>query len=166
MSFGGHNSTHKCIQNKVCVHSSEKIYWARVLRSLMHSRSCSHFHILWHLSIALGTINQSNPSSARSVGWPWAGHQGTHRPISFPGLCVCVLSRVWLCNPMDCSLPSSSFHGISQARILEWVALSSSRGSSWHRDGIQGSCGSCIAGRFFYSRAPREALWGPWWEVN
>ena len=35
-----------------------------------------------------------------------------------------------LCNPMDCSLPGSSVHGILQARILEWVAISFSRGSS------------------------------------
>ena len=38
-------------------------------------------------------------------------------------LCVCKsLSRVRLCNPMDCSLPGSAVHGILQARILEWVA--------------------------------------------
>ena len=35
-----------------------------------------------------------------------------------------------LCDPMDCSLPGSSVHGILQARILEWVAMPSSRGSS------------------------------------
>ena len=35
-----------------------------------------------------------------------------------------------LCNPMDCSPPGSSVHGISQARILEWVSISFSRGSS------------------------------------
>ena len=34
------------------------------------------------------------------------------------------LSRVWLCNPMDCSLPDSSVRGILQARLLEWVAIS------------------------------------------
>ena len=39
-----------------------------------------------------------------------------------------------LCDHMDCSLPSSSVHGILQARTLEWVAMSSSRGSSWPRD--------------------------------
>ena len=39
-----------------------------------------------------------------------------------------------LCDPMNCSLPGSSVHGISQARILEWVAISSSKGSSWPRD--------------------------------
>ena len=46
---------------------------------------------------------------------------------------VCVLiclSRVRLCKPMDYSLPGSSLHGILQARILEWVAKPSSRGSS------------------------------------
>ena len=39
-----------------------------------------------------------------------------------------------LCNPMDCSPPGSSVHGILQARILEWVAMPSSRGSSQPRD--------------------------------
>ena len=38
------------------------------------------------------------------------------------------LSRVRLCDPVDCSLPGSSAHGILQARILEWVAISFSRG--------------------------------------
>ena len=44
------------------------------------------------------------------------------------------LSRVRLCDPVDCSLPDSSAHGILQARILEWVAISFSRGSSQPRD--------------------------------
>ena len=39
-----------------------------------------------------------------------------------------------LCDPMDCSLPGSSVHGILQAQILEWVAVPSSRGSSRPRD--------------------------------
>ena len=47
---------------------------------------------------------------------------------------VCVLSRVRLCNLMDCRLPGSSVHGILQARILEGVATPSSRGSSSPRD--------------------------------
>ena len=51
-----------------------------------------------------------------------------------------------LCDPMDCSLPGSSVHGILQARILEWAAMPSSRRSSWHRDRTPGSC---IAGGFF-----------------
>ena len=39
--------------------------------------------------------------------------------------------HVWLCNPMDCSLPGSSVHGIFQASILEWIAFPFSRASSW-----------------------------------
>ena len=44
------------------------------------------------------------------------------------------LSRVRLCDPVDCSPPGSSIHGILQARLLEWVAISFSRGSSLPRD--------------------------------
>ena len=45
-------------------------------------------------------------------------------------ICVCAQCCVTLCNTMDCSLPGSSVHGNSQARKLEWVAISFSRGSS------------------------------------
>ena len=43
-------------------------------------------------------------------------------------------SRIQLCHPMDCNLPSSSVHGISQVRILDWVTMPFSRGSSRPRD--------------------------------
>ena len=61
-------------------------------------------------------------------------------------LCLVTQSCPTLCNPMDYSLPRSSVHGILQARILEWVAMYSSRGSSQPRNqtGV-----SCIAGRYF-----------------
>ena len=55
-------------------------------------------------------------------------------------------SCLTLCNPMDCSLSGSSIHGVFQARVLEWVAISFSRGSFWPRDQTQISL---IAGRFF-----------------
>ena len=45
-----------------------------------------------------------------------------------------------LCDPMDCNLPESSVYGILQASILEWVAISFSRGSSWPRDWTGVSC--------------------------
>ena len=61
-----------------------------------------------------------------------------------------------LCDPMDCSLPGSSVHGILQARILEWVAISSSRGSSWPRDQTCVSCSSC-SGRQVTTSATWEA---------
>ena len=59
-----------------------------------------------------------------------------------------------LCNPMDCRPPGSSVYRILQARILEWVVISFSRGSSWSRDRTQVSC---VAGRFFTVWATREA---------
>ena len=59
-----------------------------------------------------------------------------------------------LCDLMDYSLPGASVHGILQARILEWVAVPSSRGSSWPRDG---TWVSCIVGRLFTIWATREA---------
>ena len=59
-----------------------------------------------------------------------------------------------LCDPMDCSLPGSSVHGILQARILKWVAISYSKGSSQPRDQTRVSR---TAGRFFTIWATREA---------
>ena len=76
------------------------------------------------------------------------------------GMCVCVCVCVCIshsvmsdCGPLDCSPPGSSVHGILQARILEWVTISYSRGSSRHRDWTQVFC---TAGRFFTVWATRE----------
>ena len=60
--------------------------------------------------------------------------------------CVCLF-----CDPMDCSPPGSSVHGIFQARIRKWVAISLSRASSWPRDQIPISC---VVGRFFTTEPP------------
>ena len=59
-----------------------------------------------------------------------------------------------LCDPMDCSLSGSSVHGIFQARVLEWIAISFSRGSSRPRNQTRVSC---IARRRFTVWATREA---------
>ena len=79
-------------------------------------------------------------------------------------VCVCVcmhslscFSRVWLCNTMDCSPPGSSCQGISQARILEWVAISYSRGSSWPRDWTCISGVSCLDKQMLFRYAAWEA---------
>ena len=58
---------------------------------------------------------------------------------------------------MDCSPPGSSVCGILQARILEWVVMPFSRGSSWPRIQTHISCVSCIAGWFFICWATGEA---------
>ena len=55
-----------------------------------------------------------------------------------------------LCDPMDCSPPGSSVHGIFQARILEWVAMPSSRGSSRPRDWTPVSWVSCTGRQNLY----------------
>jgi len=55
-----------------------------------------------------------------------------------------------LCNPMDYSPSGSSVHGTLQARTLEWIAISSSRGSSQLKDGIRFSYVSCIGRRVLY----------------
>ena len=62
-----------------------------------------------------------------------------------------------LCDPMACSPPGSSVHGISKARILKWVAISFSRRSSHPRDQTHMSCVSCIVGGFFIHWAIRKA---------
>ena len=72
-------------------------------------------------------------------------------------LVVYLLSCVWLiCNPIDCKPPGSSVHGISQLRILEWVAISFSRGSSWPRDWTHVYC---ISRQILYHLGAREVPW-------
>ena len=78
-------------------------------------------------------------------------------PISTPpsSLCCVVLTQscLTLCGPVDCSLLGSSIHGIFQARILEWIAISFSGGSSQPRDQTCVSSVSCMLGRFFIMSA-------------
>ena len=69
-------------------------------------------------------------------------------------LCLVAQSCPTLWDPKDCSPPGSSVHGILHARIPEWVAMPSSRGSSQPRDQTQVSC---IVGGFFISWATMEA---------
>ena len=78
------------------------------------------------------------------------------------------LSCVWFCDPMDGSPTDSSVHGILQARILGWVAIPFSRGSSRPRGR---TWVSCITDRFFTICATREAqpypsMWQNWGSEN
>ena len=98
----------------------------------------------------------------KSLSWSW--HSCLLSPF-YKVLCACVLSclshiRLFVI-PMDCSLPGSSVLRISQARILEWVAMPSSRGSS--KPGIEPSClmSLALAGWFFITSATCEALRNP-----
>ena len=73
-------------------------------------------------------------------------------------VCMCSVTRPcpMLCDAMDCSLPDSSAHGILQARILEWIAISSSRGSPKLRGWIHVFSVSCIG------RSPLSHLGKPY----
>jgi len=90
------------------------------------------------------------PSGYRVWGWSpwkvwdyWVGEQSCWRLVT--------KSCSTLFNPSDYSPPGSSVHGIFQARILEWVAISFSRRSSWSRDR---TWVFCSAGRFFTTEPP------------
>ena len=113
----------------------------------------------------------SSPSGPTSISSPCSCP--SHIPVSYvpppllsqhpvpfslaqDGVCVCVCAKSFQsclahCDPMDCSPPGSSAHEILQLRILEWVAISFSRGSSWPRDR---TCLSCLAGRFLTAEPP------------
>ena len=71
-------------------------------------------------------------------------------------MCAQLLSCVSSLRPQDCSLPVSSVHGILQASILEWVATSSSRGSSQPRDWI---ASLALEGEFFITVPPGSLVW-------
>ena len=78
-------------------------------------------------------------------------------------MCACLVASVMsescltLCDTMDCSLPGSSVHGILQARILEWVARSSSRGTPNTGIRLASLTSPAWAGRFFTTSATWEA---------
>ena len=71
--------------------------------------------------------------------------------------CCCLFAKLCLtlCDPMDRGPPGSSVYGNIQARILEWVAISFSRGSTWTRDQTHVFC---IIGTFFTSELPGKSL--------
>ena len=89
--------------------------------------------------------------------WNWGST--LHKPEAESEVKVLVTqSCPTLCDPMDCSPPGSSVRGILQARILDRVAMPSSRGSSPPRDWAQVAC---TAGRFFTIWATQAWIWGP-----
>ena len=72
-------------------------------------------------------------------------------------MCSVAQSCPTLCDPVDCSPLGLSVHRISQARLWEWVAISSSRASSWPKDHIQVSCVSSIGKKILYHCTTWEA---------
>ena len=111
-----------------------------------------------------GMFHRALTLPSRDQLWPWGSRlwcltetklgveAASCPPSSWQFSCQVVSD---LCDPMDCSPPGSSVHGVLQARILEWVAISFFRGSSWPRNR---TWVSHIAGRWFTDWAIREAL--------
>ena len=105
-------------------------------------------------------------------GEPWSRDPGTKGPTPdpLPHFCLrteCVRAQslqsyLTLYDFMDCSPPGFSVHGISQARILEWVAMPSSRGSSQPRDQTHISYVSCIGRRVLYQQCHLGSLPKDW----
>ena len=120
--------------------------YSSTLYSFSSSLLC---HFSRRPSLSLASLNQSG--SSQNLETMMCGC-----------VCVCVCVCVGqlcltLCDPMDHSLTGSSFHGILQARILEWVAIPFSRGSSQHTNQ---TWDSYTVGRFFTIWATRKA-WKP-----
>ena len=124
--------------------------------AIQHStaQACVYSWILIFPNVFLGNLHNLKRSLAVS------SLEHSHQKIqdfSLLCFCCCLFAKTCptLCNPMDCSPSVSSVHGISQARILEWVAISFSRGSSQPRGQTHVSC---LAGRFFTTEPPGKPL--------
>ena len=98
-----------------------------------------------------------NPRSGNYI--PHTVNKSLHAVTKDPEcMCMHAQPRLPLYDPMDCNPPGNSVHGILQARILEWVAISNSRGSSQPRDQIHVSLVSCNGRWILYQWATCEAL--------
>ena len=141
-------------------------FWWRVLKSWIKMLGLRHWTTLRQWCVRSGTRKtvQRKTELAKVQRWDRGrGKCAEEAAVVQAGLntnavmCCAALSRSVVSDswqPLDCSPPGSSVHGILQARILEWVARPSSRGSSQSRNWTQVSC---IAGRFFTVWATREA---------
>ena len=124
-------------------------YWCIVL---FYNNLLPHWSIIYKsfstvensMKILLKTRNKTViwPSIPTTGSIPWENHnwKNIHTPVFIVVMCVCAHLCQTPCNPMDGSPPASSVPGIFLARILEWVAIFYSRGSSWPRDWTHVSC--------------------------
>ena len=121
------------------------------LRGLDHSIVCLIF-----------TLFRFNCRFLRGIYWGYS-QASLARLLSIPSWWFSPSVMSDSCDPMDCSLPASSVHGIFQARILDWVATFFSWGSSLPRDRIPVFC---IADGFFTFWATREAPVPSWLNIK
>ena len=126
----------------------------------VHRHACTHTHTLQRDRISAGgrplSILLMMQSDGQYIKWMFCGCTSSFfKSGLFRHEYVHAQSCPTLCELMDCCPPGSSVHGIFQARILEWFAISFSRGSSPTRNQTQVSR---IAGRRFTFWTTREAL--------
>ena len=136
-------SSHLTSLHLSCCKETEGITNKDLLNSTWNSAQCYIWQLGWEE--CLGENEYMCMYGKVPLLFTWNYHNIVNR------LCEVTQSCPTLCDPMDCSLPGTSIHGIIQARILEWVAISFSRGSSWPRDW------TCIEGLHFNIWATREA---------
>ena len=122
-----------------CIQGGMAIDSASFLKRLFSPLYCRTQSILLNILI----LRLKHMALIRSFLWLYAAAAAVYS-----------LNCVWLCDPMHRSLPGSSAHGILQARILEWVAIPSSRGSSQPRNWTCISCVSCIGKQVSLPLAP------------
>ena len=187
------SQTKRAIEQKAWKGPGIRSFWPWVKKSLCSDREIAsnrHWGVRWnprkdwdifwcelnsHLKLIMPL---SYLSSHRFGSHTWL--RLAHRAVSsssFPfsyirSLLWCAQSCPTLCNPMDCSPPGSSVHGILHARLLEWVAISFSRGSFWPRDQTHISRVLCIPGEFFTTLPPgKPQISGvysshTWWQAH
>jgi len=144
------------------------VQWACTLFTGLCKPQYYHY-LVWDKLLSLSESQFPNLWGEMGILTQWVSQSGDKRDYEYGNTmwtvksyeswweCLKVLvaqSCLTFCDPMDCSPPGSSVHGILQARILEWVAISFSRVSSWPWDRTQISH---IAGRLFTDWATREA---------
>ena len=140
------------------------VFWSKkFLVSDFTFRSLIHFEFIWGLYVCVWLIHFAVQYCVSALQQCICRYVCMCIYVNmYIYICVCIYTHVcmhaWLLNhvwlfvtPMDYSPPDlSSVHGIFQARILEWVAMPSSRGSSRPSDPTRVSCGSCIGKQILY----------------
>ena len=111
--------------------------------------TCGAGLLLWLLLSRVGGSRAGGPRQLQGMGWHWQRELGGRAGAWFP---CRVLSGLTLCDPEDYSPRGSSAHGILQARTLEWVTISSSRGSSPPRDQPRSLASPALADGFFTTK--------------
>ena len=128
----------------------------------LHSSLCSPTGLRGLSFAESGRISWTQVSLAVPV--PHVPHVLNWPLTQFDCYCCCLVAQSCptLCDPIDCGPPGSSVHGILQARILEWVAISSSEDSVWCPTWILYSLHLIPVGSAVASKSPRHSVWTEW----